>query len=288
MGQNRGRTKASYGCLVVILVATFVLFVLLPPLRTYRRSRAPAPDESMLFLWVAFAAPWITWLWWNNTRSSSGGAEDDDDSVARRALRFRVGIWLVTAALMLAGVVVIRFLSTTAGEGRPPAASSASHETKAKRSRVEEIGILGETLQAEESVLRSLQGSGPLTPTEQRKGMQAREEAHQRIAAEHQMTVAELNDLMAANVPGCRPLTFYQCHGFVIGVLGLDGLLILNMPLYWLLALVLFGGWGDFRIALGEIVRPEERLFQVRLNLFFLLCGLAIAGEAAMLHICLS
>jgi hypothetical protein len=186
---------------------------------------------------------------------------------------------------MLAGILVIRSLSKTDGVVGRPAAASVSRNTGAKRSRKEEIEIVAAFLDAAESAAATAGRTDKLTPSDQRKLEKMCEDAYQRIAAAHRMTVADLKDFVEAQIPHVKPPTFYQRNHSTISVLLLDGLLILNMPVYRLLALVLFGGWQSFLSALGEelTVRPGEGTLHPRVILFFFLCGLAVVGELGLL-----
>ena len=208
-----------------------------------------------------------------------------------RAVRLLVRsiIWVVTALLMLASIGVIRFLSRPSAESLQCAA--AREAAQARHDIVERIAILDEYLRTCEAGAQKWSAqAGEWTAARQQAAQKEYDDGCQQIAARHHMTVAELKTLVDLLLPQPESPTFYARDCWEISVLLADGLLILNMPVYWLLALILFGGWADFSSQLSDaMVDPRgEGLDYVKVYLCLLLCAGVVGVELVLLQKLLS
>lgn len=274
MAHDRKCSFWSWSHLAVILAATFLLVMLPIPGRS---GRMPSFDERLI-LWAAFVAPWSTWLWYRFLRrgDSTDDAAERGPSPSARRLRFRACVWVVTAVLMAVGLAAA-WSKAKARRDWQAATISQEPELRARFDPAERMLIMGDYLAATEQSLRRMTDKAEQTTPAERRNLQAAYEADlERIAARHHLSSAELKRLAAADIEGyvaSHPLRPVRSAGgdkeqFTLMILLFDGLLILNMPIYSLLARFL-GGWDALQS-----------------RLFYFLCALILGGEGALL-ICL-
>jgi hypothetical protein len=252
MNQDKQTRIRSYGCLVAILVVTFILFVLLPPIRTHYRA-PPITFGDRVFGWIALVVPWVTWLWYRFLWRSAGGddlAGMGASEVASTLRPFWLGfcLWTITAVLMTVGTVAIS-LNVKSQRAREDEAISKLREAEAKYDPVERLLAIGEYLQAGEAWARR----GAPSADESLKADVAR------IAARHRMTVAELEGFAAARPANFSAPTMFDRNSFPIGILLLDGLLILNLPVFrWLARVLSDGRWASLLVPLCVLLISGE------------------------------
>ena len=269
MGKNLKRRAKGCGCLLLLLAAGFLVLG--------GRWGNAFPIDQRVVIWVVVVVPWGIWYWWSYLRGASVPDEGVEAAelrpgAVRRAFWFRFIVWTITAILMSAGVIAVQLSKT-----RRDLQLAADPD----RSPVERVRILCEYMEANEAAFRA-----QASPPDIRKLKIAHDDLSGRIAAEHHMSVAELQAFLKAHMRSYLPPTFYELHRFEISTLQFDGLLILNIPVYWLLALVFFRGWRDYSELLDTIMAAaKDDLWDYpRAVTFLAVCGAIVTGELYLLR----
>jgi len=218
---------------------------------------------SQLFpsVWLLLIAPWVIWFWWILRGRFTGYYEYEDISSTwlDRCYRFRgrAVVWLLAASGVIWAAILLRSDSRVKREEAAKAAESAlSHEN------LERFIIMSELLGISD---RIAQLPPPPTPNNGEPGeSDPQDRAYQRefarIAAAHKMSVAELEAIsrkLFEPLPDNRP--FRERHAAEVWFLLLDGLLILNMPVYWGLAALMYGDWSAYREEFLDALRARRR-----------------------------
>jgi hypothetical protein len=282
------RKDKGYGCLFAASAAIFLLVLLSPLIPSVRGS--PNLGERA-FVGLFLIVPLFSWYWWSSDQPLSPEEDGEGDgrsgTFARLRRWFRLNlrtVWAITVVLTVASVLAIRWFGDAPEDPRRVALRKAI----AQRSSEERVAIMSEYFAACEKGGREFATNLNPSQAEIERQGQALSEACRRIAEAHHISLEELHAIGDGTLE--RPPTFVQRNGFELFVLYFTPLVILNTPLYWLLAVILFGSWAGYQDEDREYysVPKSERICYLRMNLYQMLCAVVLLPEFWLLAQCMT
>jgi hypothetical protein len=260
MNDSRKARRPSIGWLVFALVLTLAV-VPLPPLRRISRL---GDTETHFVIWVTFIVPWATWIW-----LSLRYRESLKRYSAGIGFWIRCAVWAATAALVSA---LITDTYNQRQQSHKEAETRLIRESEPGYSQRFQIAY--EYFEVHERLTRNL-----LADADIQRIQKASEEADARIAERYHIAPEQVRRIgESAIFPVTLPTTPVDVTPIA---LLFDGLLILNMPLYWLLSLVFFGRSRSMAELLSDAFATSDAWFSdpFRARMLFMLSALAAVAE---------